>query len=112
MSTYKRTSCGFCMVSGSHKHRDCPGTLATARAGKPWACWCYENGHPADLPPAPVVEDSAEDLPVEPRGRADEKPATPKPKRERAELAPRCGAQTGKGPCKRKAGHTAGHDAR
>jgi hypothetical protein len=114
----KRTSCGFCLTNSDHRHQSCPGTLPTAMAGKPWTCWCAEQGHPDVIPPAPqfdVQVDDEVDAPAEP----SDEPRTPEPKKEGARkardpkaLTPRCGAPTKRGPCKRKEGHTAGHDGR
>lgn len=112
----KRTSCGYCTTTGSHRHRDCPGTLSTASAGKPWTCWCFESGHPDVIPVAPAKGVPEDDTEPSEAPRFD--PAhddAMKAERERKaprEKAERCGAPTKNGPCKRRAGHTAGHDAR
>ena len=111
-----RQSCGYCDPHSPRRHKKCPETLPYARAGKPWTCWCAENGHPAVVPPAPKVE-VIEDEPTAQTEEAEQpKAEAPEPKAPRAkgsrELAPRCGVPTSKGPCKRKEGHTTGHDAR
>lgn len=112
----KRTSCGFCMTNNDSRHRNCPGSIPRAAGGVDWVCWCSENGHPASLPEAPVtmvvVDEPKDDGPTT---SPDEPSGTPEGKRKGRtpkEPTPRCGAPTGRGPCKRRAGHTAGHDGR
>lgn len=121
----KRTSCGFCQTQNDSRHKNCPGTIRGASGGSDWTCWCSESGHPGVLPEAPVTQV----LDDEPQGDREVRseatpgtsmPETPEgpeapsraPKGEKKEKAPRCGAPTGKGPCKRVEGHTRGHDAR
>lgn len=124
--TIKRGTCGFCLTNNGHRHEHCPGTIQRAQAGKDWTCWCSENGHPDVLPEAPVVRveqvgdlSDEGDAPTrvrearttEPEGN-DVGPEVQGPTKAHGATGERCGHQTSKGPCKRRAGHTRGHDAR
>lgn len=130
--TIRRRPCGFCAVNAAHKHQYCPGTLTYGpdAAPKTWMCWCHENGHPAMLPEGPIIREVKEaemgegdegpqestktrTEPPEGKGkgpRTEEPKEDQKPKQTRG--GERCGHPTNKGPCKRRAGHTRGHDAR